>query len=379
MRVVINRKDLLSVLGELNKITVGKARNLISKCTTFSINDNKIELFAGNARVYREFTLDCVESDIHSFSFCVLTDLLLRFLRFCRNEEVVFEIDTRTKMCVIKEDNTEFLVYFFELESFSNFNQKNKKEGLSCWIKNDLFKDVVSSVISIIGDDYGFDCVKFDFGETIKIICTDGERMNCGVVKDIMHFDFDGTVSFTLSLKNVNDMLNFLNFCKNDSLLRVIVHDNQIELYNEQNCCKIKFCDDSNCFLSFDDLSFKYREEFGKMMLNCDDFYRMLKRFSILYEKGFSKVVFGMERCRLQAKINHRAYGSISDSIPAIYNSKTSPVYIGLNPYYLMDAIKKSVGKGVTLYYRDNHSPVVFDCCKEDYETFSLIMPMQVS
>jgi DNA polymerase III sliding clamp (beta) subunit (PCNA family) len=139
----------------------------------------------------------------------------------------------------------------------------------------------------------------------------------------------------------------------------------------------VRVLDNANS-LNISDFIPDYKKFFGMLLVNKEEFSRMVRKILILFQRDFAKVVFGLERYWIRSKITNQAFGSMNDSIQVLSNNKTVPVYLGLNPVYISDVLKGYEEGLVRVYYKDNVSPIIMDFNKEEYDFMALIMPMRV-
>lgn len=364
MKFIINKEVILESLQK----TVGPTTTKQNFPALNSILINTLEKRIKFTSTDLDTTIIAtIEADIKKEGrVCVPMKQLLSIIRELPPQDVSIELVKNNLL--ISCGKIEFKINTLDPQEFPQIEEK--KEVPLIKINPQAIEEMIKLTSFCVGYEdvnYVLNGILFEvFKDQITLVATDGKRLS--FIKNKLHPtqpEIESKMSFILPIKAVNE------------LHKLIKETEEAFMFVEEN--KVEFDFKTTQFIArpiegeFPNYSqYIPQESKNKLTINRKNLLLALKRAGLLSTVDYQGVKLDIKKDTVEISKITPQVGEVKEEVDAQYVG--SPLAIGFNPHYLIDALKNLEDEEVVIEFFTAEKPAVLR--KKDY--LYLILPMKI-
>jgi len=372
MNFIVNKRDVLGVLSNLQGLTGRKSSLAITQNILIKATDSGIKIMATDLETgFEGYYPAQIESKgiiaINARKFYeIVRDFPVEDVKIKEVENFWIEIGNQT---------VEYHIVGMNPEEFPDIPQIEDVIFFS--IDSLVFKKMIEKMIIISGatDDKRahiigifFELIVNDNEKIVRMVSTEGSRLakvDYVLDKDV---EISSRVNFLVPKKALSEVTKFID---KEGLVQVGFKDNHFIIKKDNETIIIRLLEGD--FPKYSDIIAKSNGNTIKMDKNL--FLMMLKRMSILSSEDYKGVIFNFIKDKLIINSTNPDIGESKEEM--IIDFKGEPLEIAFNPRYFIETINVIDEDKVLLNIINEEKPCLIEG-EKDKSFISVIMPMRI-
>lgn len=373
MKFIINKKDIIGVLSNVQGITGRRSNLAITENLLIKANGAAIRLIATDLETgFEGLYAATVESE---GTIAINARKFFEIIRdFPKDEILINEVENRWI-----EIGNEKVIYHIVGMNPDDFPDIPRIEDAPFFdVKSDEFRDMIEKTVIISGapDEKrvhisGAFCERIIEGEDkiFRMVSTDGSRLSKFDYRLDKSIEMQAGSGILVPKKGLNEVSKFLS---GEGTVQIGIKHNYFIVKKENETFITRLFEGD--FPQYDDIISK-KEDVNGMMLERQMFLMMLKRMSILSSDSYKGVVFTFGDGRLEITTTNPDLGESKEDIQIDFNR--DQIKAAFNPRFFIDTLSVIDEDHIVLTIKDEKTPCFIEAEKEK-NYLSVIMPMKL-
>ena len=227
-------------------------------------------------------------------------------------------------------------------------------------ISNDETKYNLNGIFSKLFSDKGIEFLRF--------VATDGHRLSLSQFETNFKADFIGVKGVIFPKKGI---LELKKLCDDTEFVEISIHDNNSIIKSDNFILVMRLIDGD--FPDYQRVIPSNLENSFK--INVGDFYKALKRISVLSSEGTKGIKFDLSQGSLEISSSNPEFGEAKERLDINYEG--NEFSIGFNAKFIIDVLNNIESDSIDFIVKDQLSPAVIKSENSD-NYLAVIMPMRL-
>ena len=372
MNFIVNKKDILSVLSNVQGLSGRKSSLAITENVLIKTTDSGIKIMATDLETGFEGEYPAnIESEgsisINSRKlYEIVKDFPVEDININEVENFWIEIGNKNVEYHIVGMNPEEFPDIPHLEDVDFFN-----------IDSFVFKKMIEkmSIISGAADEKRahiigvyFEIIFNNDEKIIRMVSTDGSRLlkvDYVLDKDV---EISSELNFIIPKKSLSEVVKFID---KKGVFKIGFKDNYFIIKNNNETIIIRLLEGN--FPKYADIIIKSNG--NTIEIDKNIFLMMLKRMSILYSEDYKGVIFHFIEDKLIINSTNPEIGESKEEISIDF--KGEPIEVAFNPKYFIETLNVIDEDTIIVNIVNEEKPCLIEG-KKDKNFISVIMPMRI-
>jgi DNA polymerase III subunit beta len=329
MKIQCTKEELLTGLILTGNIVSEKQTIPILSNILIETKDNQILISATDLKIGMEYTFNT--KVIEQGSITLPSKKITSIIRELPNQLITLSTDDKN-IASIECGKSNFKVMGLPKDEFPTIPEITEKEII---IPQRKFKDIFRKTVFAISTDIsryilmGLYCKIKD--KKLTFVATDCRRLS--YISYELETEIPSEKEIIIPGKIVMELLKVLKDDEKENIA-VIIGEKEISFKCENIKYVAQLIDGA-----YPDYKQVIPSEFNvELLLNKDEFYGIIKRASVLSDKGISRVRIDLKENKLNFSVKVPDFGEFKEDLDVQYAG--DDISIGFNPLFIMDALK---------------------------------------
>jgi DNA polymerase-3 subunit beta len=348
MHVIVSRSALLEVLGAASGVAATRSTKEVLKCVRLTTKDNTLVVSATDLEVALRVEVRQVEVKKKG-DLLIPADKLMSIARESVDDTLTIEADDQA--CHIRGKDSHFEVYGQDPRDFPPVPGLEGQPDLE--VDAPVLADLISKTLFSVAKEntrYAINGILWQkLGKKLILVSTDGRRL----ARSMGAAEGAGADSqMIVPAKTVQVLQRVLGHIEGKAGVKF--SSNQIVVQADSYVVSSALVEGH--FPQYEDVIPKDSDK--KVDLNTEELLSAVKRAALLTNEQSKGVRLRFEKGQLVLSSRAPEQGEATISMQVEYGG--TPVEIGFNPLFLMDALRVAASPTITLEMKDGNRPGIF-------------------